>query len=66
MMPLSDRPNFHHLVRLLRTWPKETQIMALYAAQCWSDERLAKAEANDEWPGESAMVLKLVKPNDGE
>jgi hypothetical protein len=65
-MMLTDTPNFHHLVRLLRKWPKETQLMALYAAQCWSDERLAKAEANDELPGESATVLKLVKPNDGE
>ena len=63
-MNVTDTGSFFHLVRLLRTWPREIQIMALYASQCWSDEYLAEKEAAGELPSgptKSATVLTLIK-----
>jgi hypothetical protein len=65
-MNITDTKSFFHLVRLLRTWPREIQIMALYAAQCWDDDYLVEKEAAGELPGrteKSAPVLTLITNN---
>lgn len=65
-MNITDTESFFHLVRLLRTWPRPIQLMAIYAAQCWTDEHLAEKEAAGELPGrteKSAPVLTLITNN---
>jgi hypothetical protein len=50
-MTKSKAPDFHHVARLLRQMEPRFQLMALYAAQFWSDERLEGAERAGDVPG---------------
>jgi hypothetical protein len=51
-----ETPDFHHVVALLRRMGPRYQLMALYAAQFWSDEKLETAAANRDLPGRPGEV----------
>jgi hypothetical protein len=53
--------NFFDVVHLLRQLEPRYQLMALFAAQFWSDEKLEAAERNGDLPGRDGE-LKLMVP----
>jgi hypothetical protein len=59
-----ESPNFHHVVRLLRAMGPRYAMLAVYAAQFWSDEKLDDAEREGDLPGrpgEAKPKLTLVQ-----
>lgn len=48
----AELPNeFFHAVHALRRLPQRYRLMAVYAADWWSEEKLETAEANGDLPG---------------
>jgi hypothetical protein len=56
------QPDFHYVVRLLRALHPRYREMCLYAANHWSDEQLATAEATGDLPGLPGEVAKPRVP----
>lgn len=56
MTERSETSNFFSAVRLLRAMHPRFAMMALYAAQFWSDEKLDDAELAGDLPGRPGAV----------
>jgi hypothetical protein len=55
--------DFYNVVRSLKGLDQRHQMLALYMAQFWSDERLVEAEQTGDLPGRPGE-LKLEKKAD--
>jgi hypothetical protein len=57
-MMSDETPNFHFVVRLLRAMPARNRLLAVYAAEYWSDDRLDDAERDGDLPGRPNEVAQ--------
>jgi hypothetical protein len=56
----SDSDKFLWVVRALRSWDPELQVLALYAANFWSEERISSENADG-----TAKPLRRIFPPKG-
>jgi hypothetical protein len=56
------KPDFHHVVQLLRQLEPRFQLMALYAAQFWSEEKLEDSAVNGDLPGRPGEIKPKATP----
>jgi hypothetical protein len=54
-------PDFHHVVQLLRQLEPRYQLMELYVAQSWSDERLEEAAVTGDLPDRPGEIKPATR-----